>query len=72
MTKEGLEFDSAKRKRNKKDMPRELHRISTEPIKFERDVSRLMFIGANKNPDMVPVEKTKLRVNYFKGNDPAK
>ena len=31
-----------------------------------------MFIGANKNPEMVPVDETKLRVNYFKGNDPAK
>ncbi|MCK4761832.1 MAG: SBBP repeat-containing protein, partial [Candidatus Aminicenantes bacterium] len=37
-----------------------------------RDVSRLMFIGANKNPEIVAVEKAKLKVNYFKGSDKTK
>jgi hypothetical protein len=40
--------------------------------KLERDVSRLIFLDANKNPDMVPVEETQLRVNYFIGNDKSK
>jgi hypothetical protein len=39
------------------------------PTKIERDVSRLFFLNANKNPEMVPVEETKLRVNYFKGKN---
>jgi hypothetical protein len=36
---------------------------------FERDVSRLIFTNANKNPGMVPVELTQHRVNYIIGND---
>jgi hypothetical protein len=40
--------------------------------KIHRDVSRLMFLGANKNPTIIPVNETKLRVNFFKGNDPSK
>ncbi len=40
--------------------------------KFLRDVSRLIFLDANKNPEMVPFEETKLKVNYFIGNDKAK
>jgi hypothetical protein len=39
---------------------------------LERDVSRLIFLDANKNPDMVPIEETQLRVNYFIGNDKSK
>jgi hypothetical protein len=35
----------------------------------QRDVSRLRFIGANKNPEVVPIKETELRVNYFKGKD---
>ncbi|MCK4761831.1 MAG: SBBP repeat-containing protein [Candidatus Aminicenantes bacterium] len=37
-----------------------------------RDVSRLMFIGANKNPEIIPFEKSELKVNYFKGSDKSK
>jgi len=40
--------------------------------KYERDVSRLSFIGANRNPEIVPVDETQLRVNYFIGNDRSK
>ena len=36
---------------------------------IHRDVSRLIFLNANKNVEIIPVEETKLRVNYFKGND---
>jgi len=34
-----------------------------------RDVSRLVFPGAEKNPRVLPVEKTAHRVNVFKGRD---
>ena len=40
--------------------------------KIDRDVSRLVFLNANKNPGIVPVEEAKLRVNYFIGSDPSK
>jgi len=72
MTKEGLVFDSSRMKGNKKDKHVEPHLKSTEAVNYERDVSRLIFIGANQHPEMVPIDETKLKVNYFKGNDPAK
>jgi len=37
--------------------------------KIERDVSRLIFLNANRNPGIFPVEESKLKVNYFKGNN---
>jgi hypothetical protein len=40
--------------------------------KLERDVSKLVFLDANKNPEMVAIEESKLRVNYFIGNDKSK
>jgi len=57
-----------------------IHHLSPDPLtnhqspltKYKRDVSRLMFIGANRNPEMVPIDETQLRVNYFIGNDRTK
>ncbi len=40
--------------------------------RYDRDVSRLLFIGANKNPEMVPFDEAKLKVNYFIGSDRSK
>ena len=37
-----------------------------------RDVSRLIFLKANKNPEVVPVNITEHKVNYFIGNDESK
>jgi hypothetical protein len=67
LTKRGLVFDSTKRsevrgQRSEKPFQRQ----------YQRDVSRLMFIGSNKNPEIIPLNETKLKVNYFKGNDPSK
>jgi hypothetical protein len=45
---------------------------STQPLKFLRDVSRLVFLDANKKPEIVPINEAKLRVNYFIGNDKSK
>ncbi|HLP61704.1 MAG TPA: SBBP repeat-containing protein, partial [Candidatus Deferrimicrobium sp.] len=36
-----------------------------------RDVSRLVFLGGNTGPVLVPVEMSDHKVNYLKGNDPA-
>jgi hypothetical protein len=45
---------------------------STHSPKLERDVSRLVFLDANKNPEMLSIEESKLKVNYFIGNDKSK
>jgi hypothetical protein len=58
LAKEGLVFDSIRK--------------AEKEGKTKRDVSRLLFLNANKNPEMVPINETKHKVNYFKGNDPAK
>jgi len=60
LTGEGLIFDSVKKVK-----------VEASP-KFQRDVSRLVFLNAKKNPGIVPVEESKLKVNYFIGNDPSK
>jgi hypothetical protein len=57
LTKDGLVFDST----------RSPH--STYSTKYLRDVSRFVFIAADKKPEIVPIKETKLRVNYFIGND---
>lgn len=58
LTPESLVFDSFKRMKPDTDMA--------------RDVSRLVFVGANKNPGIEPVTITNARVNFFIGNDPDK
>jgi len=77
ITKEGLIFDSFRRSKDKfkvedKDESpffNSPHSHTHSLSKYERDVSRLRFIGANKNPEMVSIDETELRVNYFKGKD---
>lgn len=58
LTSEGLVFDSTRRMES--------------GTKFERDVSCLAFVGANKSPEMIPEKEAKARVNFFIGNDPSK
>ena len=79
LTKEGLVFDSVKPSQVEAEVkgeekspysPHSPH--SPHSTKLERDVSRLFFLNANKNPEMVSVDETKLRVNYFIGNDKSK
>ena len=36
-----------------------------DSVHTPRDVSRLIFLNANPNPEMVPVDMTDHRVNYF-------
>jgi hypothetical protein len=59
MTNEGLMFDTI----------RKTSLNGREELK--RDVSRVIFPGANKNPQIVPVKITGYRVNYLLGNDPT-
>ncbi|MCU0286563.1 MAG: SBBP repeat-containing protein [Acidobacteria bacterium] len=86
MTKEGLVFDSIKKVEVKakgeerhpfqdggKKLPSSQHApFSPDLSKTERDVSRLIFPGANKNHEMVPVDLSQHQVNYLTGNDPSK
>ena len=77
ITKEGLVFDSHKAEEGCDQGPRDKlmlpdHRMNQKTKKYERDVSRLMFLGANINPEVIPVKETELKVNYFKGNDRSK
>jgi len=76
LTREGLVFDGIK----KQDPPITPHQSPlyqstphrSPTTKHERDVSRLMFIGANPNPEMKAVKPAALKVNYFTGNDRSK
>ena len=62
MTKEGLVFDSIISGKGSGVRGKE---------KMQRDVSRFIFINANKNPGMVPREMTPHIINYIKGNTPS-
>ena len=62
ITKKGLIFDSVRKNKIK----------NQKKYQYKRDVSRLLFKGANKSPQIVPIDKTKYRVNYFTGKDKSK
>ncbi len=75
LTAEGLVFDSTKAPGGDSHLAASRRpSVSSVPsvAKISRDVSRLLFVGANKNPEMKPVETAKLKVNYFKGSDKSK
>jgi hypothetical protein len=77
VTKEGLVFDSVHTPASGHPSQEGINKTphlpdspySNRSPKIDRDVSRLLFLDAGKNPVMVPVEETELRVNYFKGKD---
>jgi uncharacterized repeat protein (TIGR02543 family) len=62
LTREGLVFDSA----------RKTKKGSVEDFNYDRDVSRLVFINANQNPEIIPVAQNEHKVNYLIGNDKSK
>ncbi|MGD2086822.1 MAG: SBBP repeat-containing protein [Candidatus Aminicenantes bacterium] len=74
MTKEGLVFDSSRQVEVETTHPAPLGHPSQEgSFKMERDVSRLMFVGANKNPEISAIQPAELKVNYYiGGNDKSK
>ena len=63
ITKKGLIFDSVRKSKEDKTKNSTL---------IKRDVSRLLFKGANKSPEIVPIDTTNYRVNYFTGKDKSK
>jgi len=81
LTKEGLVFDSMRKVDviGKESGHRFLISFRDKTMsgrvkqaKYVRDVSRLFFLNANKNPEIAVIEETELRVNYFKGKDRSK
>ena len=86
LTKEGLVFDSTieQDKQDRRDKARHYsesrsHGVTdsraselTNSPMYEKDVSQLYFLNANKKLEVVPVEVTEHRVNYFIGNDETK
>ncbi|MCP4214113.1 MAG: hypothetical protein GY765_05625 [bacterium] len=79
LTGEGLVLDGTRRIGDKKQDKDPLHtggpmgeNGNRGSVKHERDVSRLVFLDAEKNPQMVPLDETQLKVNVFKGNDKSK
>jgi hypothetical protein len=83
MTQEGLVFDSVRERNSENRMRREnkiktkktgrtgsrTHELTNSSTRVERDVSRLIFIKSNKNPQISAVAPTGYRVNYLKGKD---
>jgi len=75
VTEEGLVFDSFSGQGVEdrvKPIPRAPGRTLRKTNDSQvREVSRLVFLGANPNPGIVPVELTRHQVNYYKGNNTA-
>jgi uncharacterized repeat protein (TIGR02543 family) len=75
LTEEGLIFDSTRR--IKKERPESIRQDprdinNPEDVKYDRDVSRLVFVKANRSPEVIPVGVTEHKVNYFIGKDESK
>jgi hypothetical protein len=72
LTKEGLIFDSFRKKETKRGPEAVFPQPERELGKLERDFSRLEFLNANEKAEVVPLDRTEHRVNYFIGNNPEK
>lgn len=75
LTEEGLFFDSMRRVKKDDNESRHSHpkhRLQPEYSAYERDVSRLLFLNAHKNPAVYPLDCAYYKVNYFVGNDISK
>jgi hypothetical protein len=73
MTKSGLVFDSIRQSTFQGQSPKtgERKHASKLPGEFDREVSRLLFLNANPDPDMKALKGTGYEINYFKGNNPS-
>lgn len=72
VTKEGFIFDivgKLKKKNNGNKFIDIKDRIKPKNIKSDRDISKLLFLNACKNPLVVPVDTTKHKVSFFIGNN---
>jgi len=72
LTKQGLVFDSLRKIEKGDAIPKSENLgddITPGKITFERDVSRLSFINANPNPELISDGDTEHNTNYLIGND---
>ncbi len=82
ITKKGLVFDSIQEEPKEQKEQKAGDGKTGEEIPFidetpetrkvNRDVSRLFFLGANGNPQIVPLDMTSHRINYFIGKNRSK
>jgi len=76
LTKEELVFDSIKKEEQKTTVKPSIPTIIHEQNKAipwcRRDVSKLVFLNANKNPELIPEEITPMKINFLIGNDRSK
>ncbi len=75
ITQEGLIFDSTKRIKTEitKSLDKNPRDTNNSGIPaYLRNVTRMQFLRSNKNPEIVPLNHTEHRVNYFVGNDQSK
>ncbi|MCX6564192.1 MAG: SBBP repeat-containing protein [Candidatus Aminicenantes bacterium] len=61
---EGIVFDSTRRREKAGPLP--------SGQTYERDVSRIRFLQANPSPEVIGLEPTEYRVNYFVGKETGK
>lgn len=69
LTKEGLVFDSIRHQSNPSSNHPLFHSTTPQRTRIYRDVSRLNFLNSKKNAKMVPIDESKLGVNYFLGKN---
>jgi hypothetical protein len=75
LTKEGLIFDNIKGIKNGENESLLRHpkdRNNPEGFTCKRDVSGLVFLNSKRKPEVVPLDRTEHRVNYFIGKDKSK
>ncbi|MCP4215551.1 MAG: hypothetical protein GY765_12935 [bacterium] len=75
LTESGFVFDGlhkVKAGKQEKQTPETDKGLRKRDGTLARNVSRLIFQGADKAPEMVALDEAELKVNYFKGKDASK
>lgn len=75
LTKKGLVFDAVKRTKRPdlEGFDRRMRNPKEQTNSgFERNVSRLLFLDPNPDPEVISIGLTDHNVNYFRGNDSSK
>ncbi|MCP4217993.1 MAG: hypothetical protein GY765_25340 [bacterium] len=71
LTKSGLIFDYSRINKAHGTKSEKINEYPKETT-IEHDVSRLNFLGASPNPEVVSLGEASLKVNYFRDKDPSK
>jgi len=77
ITPQGLAFDFARRSDSNwrgSEAHKQVPGVGADRVtaKYERDVSWLVFPDCESRPEVVPLEPSEHRANYFLGNDPIR